>query len=424
MNEQMIRKNNMKIYPIYKMFSWDLLFYFAIIFLFLTQTKGFSASQVLLADSFYAFFRVISQIFCVKIVDLLGKQKSLLLGNLLVAISILLLILGNKFSFLIFLYFIEAIGFNLKSICGPTILSDSIPESSSSSKIYAKIDGKGSSFYYMFNAISFVIAGFLYVVNPYIPIILCFVCCLISTIISLGFNEPINKPKEKSVGFIEYYKDLLEVSKKIMKSKRLKSLLIIALIFWGVLSVSTTIRSSILVDIGVSEQYFGIIIGAMQVISSICAMKQDFFHKTFKNRLLSWFSLSVSVSFIITGLLVICNINFMVSLLSVLSTIFILGIVKGPYPTLIQKYLDSFSNSDVNTKIFALKSLVENLGRILLSFLAAILLDITTTSYTFVIMGCILFIIFIFLLDYMKNKVGLKPEEYPEEDLIFSNENK
>lgn len=424
MNEQMIRKNNMRIFPIYKMFAWDLLFYYAIIFLFLTQVKGFSASEILLADSIYAIFRVVFQIPCVNIVDLLKKQKSLLLGNLLVSIGMILLIVGNGLPCLIFLYLIQAIGYNLKGICEPTILSDSIPESSSSSKIYSKIDGKGSSFYYMFNAISFFATGFLYVVNPYIPMILCLVCCLISTIISLAFNEPTTSSVQakKSVGFIEYYKDILCTSKKIIKSKRLKSLLIISLIFWGILSVSTTLRSSILVDIGVPEQYFGIIVGIMQIVSSITALKQDWFHKKFRNRLLSWFSLSMATSFILTGLLVVCNINFTVSLISVLFTIMLLGIVKGPYPTLIQKYLNSFSNPNVNTQIFAIKSLVENLGRILLSLLASFLLSITTTSYAFIIIGCILFIIFIFLLDYMKTKVGLKPEEYPEEDLVFSDE--
>ena len=33
------RKKNVRIFPIYKMLSWDLLFYFPIIFLFLTQVK-------------------------------------------------------------------------------------------------------------------------------------------------------------------------------------------------------------------------------------------------------------------------------------------------------------------------------------------------------------------------------------------------
>ncbi len=426
MNEQMIRKNNMRIFPIYKLFAWDLLFYYAISFLFLTQVKGFSASEILIADSFYAIFRVVSQIFCVKIVDSFGKQKSLLVGNLLVTISILGIILGKGLLLLIILYFIQAIGYNLKALCEPTILSDSIPKSSYSSKIYSKIDGKGSSFYYVFDALSAITTGFLYVLNPYIPMIMCFVCCVISTILTLAFSEPVidykSTKKDKSVGFIAYYKDILITFKQIIKSNRLKSLLLFALCFWAILSVSLTLRSSILVDIGIPEQYFGIITSAMQIIASISSMKQHWFHKKLRNRALSWFSLSIALSFILTGLLVTLNISFTVSITTCLTTIMLIGVIKGPYFTLIQRYLNSFSNPNVNTKIFAVKSLLENLGRVILSFFASFLLSITTTSYAMIIIGCIFFVIFVFLLDYMKTKVGLKPEEYPKEDLIFSDE--
>lgn len=425
MNEQMIRKNNMRIFPMYIMFSWDLLFHYAIIFLFLTQVKGFSASQVLLADSFYAIFRVTLQIPCVNIVDSFGKQKSLLLGNALVTTSILLLTIGNGFSLLIFSYIIQAIGYNFKGLCEPTLLHDSIPQSSSSSNIYSKIDGKGISLYYIFDAISSITTGFLYVLNPYIPMIMCIVCCLISTIISLAFNEPNIKTKQEkkeSTHFIAYYKDILTTFKQIIKSNRLKSLLVFSLCFWGILSIFGTLRSSILVDIGLPEQYFGIIIAIMQIMSSISARNQHWFHKKFKNRVLTYFALSISSSFILTGLLVVCNISFVASLIITLLTIILVGIIKGPYFTLMQKYFNSFSNPDINTKIFAVKSLLENIGRVLLSLFASFLLSITTTSYTFIIIGCIFFIIFIFLLEYMKTKVGLKPEEYSKEDLIFSNE--
>ena len=85
-----------------------------------------------------------------------------------------------------------------------------------------------------------------------------------------------------------------------------------------------------------------------------------------------------------------------------------------------QRYLNSFSNPSVNTKIFAVNSLLENFGRVSISLFASFSLGITTTAYTFVIIGCIFFVIFIFLLDYMKSKVGLKPEEYSEEDLVFT----
>ncbi len=424
MNEQTIRKNNMKIFPIYKMFAWDLLFHYAIIFLFFTQVKGFSASQVFIGDSFYAFFRVVFQIFCINITDLIGKQKSLLLGNLLVTISLVLYILANNLSILIIANFIQAVGYNFKGLSEPTILSDSIPKSSFSSSIYSKINGKGNSLYYIFDSISSAVTGFLYVLNPYIPMILCLICSLIATIISLNFeNPPVEKVNtQKSNVFFGYYKDLFTVFKNIGKSNRLKSLLIFSFFFGAILSTFPTLRSDILVYIDVPEQYFGLILAVMQIVSSLTAKKQYLFHNKLKNRTLSWFSLSTVIAFIITGLLVTCNISFTVSLVSTLITILLVGFVKGPYYTLIERYLNSFSNHTVNTKIFAIKSLLENLGRVLLSFFASFLLNFTTISYSFVIIGCIFFIIFIFLLNYMKTKVGLKPEEYPKEDLIFSSE--
>ena len=76
--EKIIRakKYNSKIFPIYKMFSWDLLFYYSIIFLFLTQTKGFTASNVLFVDAFYPLFKLLLQIPCVNIVESFGKRKN------------------------------------------------------------------------------------------------------------------------------------------------------------------------------------------------------------------------------------------------------------------------------------------------------------------------------------------------------------
>lgn len=410
MNEQMIRKNNMKIYPIYQMFSWDLLFYYAIIFLFLTQVKNFSASNVLIVDFFYAIFRIIFQFFCINIVDLIGKQKSLLVGNILATISVLFLILGNSFWFIIFAFLIQAIGFNLKGLCEPTILSDSIPKSSFSSNIYSKIYGKGSSYYFIFDAISSVATGFLYVLNPYIPLIMCFACCLASTIISLRFENPTthNKEKTKKSDLVTYYKDTLIVFKQIVKSNRLKSLLIFSLFYWAFFSVFGTLRSSILVDLSIPEQYFGIIVAASQIISSIASQKYDWFHKKFKNRVLTWISIPLVVSLILTGLIVICNINYILSIITVLLTIILFGIIKGPYFTLLQRYFNSFSNPNVNAKIFAVKSMAENLGRVVLSLFASFLLNITTTSYVFVIIRLYLFYPFCFSFRLYENKSWIK----------------
>ena len=58
---QMMRKTNMRIFPIYKRLAWDYLFFYTIDFLFLTQVKGISSADVMLKSTFYAFFSIILQ---------------------------------------------------------------------------------------------------------------------------------------------------------------------------------------------------------------------------------------------------------------------------------------------------------------------------------------------------------------------------
>ena len=52
------RKQNMKLYSLYRAISIDLIFYYAIEFLFLTQVKHLSSSDVVLGGAFYAIFIV------------------------------------------------------------------------------------------------------------------------------------------------------------------------------------------------------------------------------------------------------------------------------------------------------------------------------------------------------------------------------
>ena len=84
MEESVGLEKNLKLYPIYKMFSWDLLFYYAIIFLFLLKAKGLSASEIFFADAFYPIFKLLFQFRCIRISDYLGKRKAILIGNIFV----------------------------------------------------------------------------------------------------------------------------------------------------------------------------------------------------------------------------------------------------------------------------------------------------------------------------------------------------
>lgn len=154
------QKYNMKLFSIYKMCSWDLLFFYAIQFLFFTQIKGISASSVLFADSFYPIFKFIFQVPCLAIINKLKIKNSLILGNTLVTLGILSYIIGDGISSIIISNFMQAIGYNLKGTVETDLLYSSIPKTEERGKTFSKIDGKSSSYYYYFDAITSIISRF------------------------------------------------------------------------------------------------------------------------------------------------------------------------------------------------------------------------------------------------------------------------
>lgn len=426
MNLEEKRKKNTKLYPIYKMFAWDLLFYYAVSFLFLTDVKGFSSADVVLLDvSIYTLFKFISQLPATILTDKLGKRTSLIVGNSFICISIFFILLCTNLYWLALAEFFMAFGYVVKSIAEPNILYDALPSSEERRKQFSKLDGRGSSFYYYFNAISALVTGFLYLLNPYLPIVLCFLICVFATYLSTQFcslhstQVASQSPKvpKASQRLQEYFKQLRYIFRHIFKSKRLKCLIVFYALFQTLISVTKTLDRSLLTDLQVSPAYFGIIYAALSILSGVASYSQNIFHRTLRNRVLTVFSVFFIGSCFISGLMVIMGVPFSVSIVLILLSFAVRDIIKGPFYTLYKRYLNSFSTSTVRTKIYSATYLFENLCGALIAFFISRLLEFTSTSVAFVVLASSYTIAFIFLLHYMKSHVGLKPEEYRKEDI-------
>lgn len=415
---------NMKIFPIYKALAWDALFYYAIEFLFLTQMKGLSVAQILFADAFYPIFKFILEIPCDIIVDKLGKRRSLILGNLFTVGDTLFLILANNIYMIIFAWFLSAFGYCLKGLTESNLLYDSIPKSDTRGETFSKIDGRASSIYYCFDAISGLTTGFLFVINGYLPIVMCLIIAIISLLISFNFKE-VDDSKTSSDdsnhnSVKEILSDLKTATKFVVKSNRLRSLIIFDSVFCSLLAMYSTLRSSILTDIHLPDQYFGIVYAGLQLMSGIGSANQDKLHNRYKNKTLSVLSICTTISFIIIGLSTVIGLNFGLALEIILLMSALQYAIKGPYYTLARRYLSNFTTSSMRTKISLINDFSYSVFKAILYFICSALLEITTTSYVYIIIGCVFTVFFIFLLDYMKNTVGLKPEEYDKKDIEFA----
>lgn len=413
-------EHNVKLYPIYKMFSWDLLFYYSISFIFLTQIKGFSASNILLGEAFYHICKIISQVPLIALIRKLGKRKSLIFANIINAFSVLCCIIAKNIAYIFLAQFFSAIAFNTKGLVESNLLYDCLPKNEKRGHAFSRIDGKGNSLYYYTEAIAAVLSGFLYIINGYIPFILCFICCLISVGISVAFKETEkDKIQQHTTTTKEYLKDLQKSFKYMLQSDRLKYLFVFGAIFSAVLTVLVSPRSSILKQIGLPEQYFGVVFAGLGIISGISAKNQNKIHNKYRNKTLSVLSIPTTISCIIIGFWVSGNFSFVTTLVVILALYIIQDISKGAFHTLIKRYLNNFTNSNWRNKIISAYNFIENIAKGVLALIAAWLLKITNGANVVLIIGCISTIAIVLLLDSMRNKVGLKPEEYKKEDIEF-----
>lgn len=410
------KKNNIKLYPIYRIFSWDLLFYYAIIYLFLTIEKGISAAQVLQFDAFYILFKFLMQIPCTLLIQKIGKRKSIILANLVLAIHVLIIMFAINFEMLLVSQLLCAFSFIIKATCESDMLYDSLEHGEKRGTTFAKIDGKANSRYYYIDAISAVLSGFLFVVNSYIPMVLCFIILLITFFLSTKFEE-IHSEKGK-MQIREEIKNIKYGFRNIFKSKRLKSLLLFNATFVALIKILQNLRNTVLIEIGMPEQYFGVIFAILGIISGIAARNQGKIHKKYRNKTLMFLSIPTAVSCLMIGVILLCNFEMSVTTILILALFIIQYIMKGPYYVLIKQYFNNFTNSEKRIKISTANNLCENAIASCLVFGASYILDLIYIDYTMVIVGCIAIIGFVLLLDYMRGTVGLRPEEYDRKEIL------
>lgn len=414
------RKQNMKIYSIYRAISMDLIFFYAIDFLFLTQVKHISASDVVLKSSFYALFMIILQIPANVLIDKMGTRRCTILANIFNTMYLLIIMFAKDLQALIIAEFFSALCFSIKDISDTTLLNMSIPEGDKKGEIFSKIEGKGSKNYYYINALTAICSGFLYTINPYIPIICSIIITIIATILSSGFQEieiPDNSIEKKNFSINEYMTDLKHSFKFIIKSHRLRSLILYSGIMWGTFCLASTYRTSLLKEVGISATWIAIIAALVGIASGIGSKNQLKLHKLFKNKTLSVIAIITAIMIWLTGIVGLSRLS--TNTIMILVTIFymIVNINKGSFGVLMTRYLSNFTNAQILPKIYSINAVSRNLFRMLIGFLGSYLLSITNTANATILTGIIFMIVTISLISYMKTRTGLKPEEYKKEDI-------
>jgi len=182
--------------------------------------------------------------------------------------------------------------------------------------------------------------------------------------------------------------------------------------------VIISLRSSFLEEIGLPEQYFGIVFCIFQILAATSTRMSNKIHNKFKNHTLAVLCLPVAISCIIIGFIGYTKISI-VSFIIILILFSIQNMSKGPYNSLTSRYFNNFTNSKVRVRFHTIKNLAYDLTTIIFSLICSMILNIATAANTLIIIGCISTAALVLLLDYMRDKVGLAPEKYDITDTKY-----
>lgn len=418
-----IRRTNAKLYPIYKMVSWDLLFFYSIEFLFYTITKKVTASEILIINGLYLLFRNLGQIIAVSITDYLGKRKSIILGNLLLICYMLILLLMPGAISIILADLIFAIGYDIKTIAESNLLYDSVATKGGDG-LYSKLEAKGGSWYYILDGIASLIAGYLFVMNNYLPMFICLGFIITSTILSFGFKDiyEVKKENREKDGFRntikEYRHDLKKSFKFILKSKRMKAYVLFQMVLYSLISIIDTYQGDLLTDIGIGEEQFSMIFAILTLIGGISISLKRPIEKNFKNRTLSFISLLyIGACIIIGGISTIYANQAIIPIILIMYAI--QKMCTSIWYILEAKYLKNFTTEEMRNKITFTYEFIGGIAASTFSILGGLLLEIINVENAFLVVGIISLVIMIIVLSYMRTRFGLNPEEYKKEDLEF-----
>lgn len=415
--ETKAKRKNAKLFPIYKMFSWDLLFFYSTQYLFYTMVKGITAGEILKLDAFFPLFIIVMQLPAAICADFLGRKKSLVIGNIIMVIYIFLLILLPGMIGIFIANIIYAFGYSLRGIQATNILYDSTATKGGEG-LYPKINGKGATGYYILDGIASLTAGYLFVINGYLPMIICLIFTIIATIISTRFQDIyINQLEENEVSNkIKEYKEDFKISiKNIMTSKRLRALLIFMGIFNAFITITGTYRGNILPELEVKPEVFSMINAILTFIAGIATIFQDKIHKKFRNKSFAFLSLTFVISIIIIGILLFTGSTKILPIILILFAV--RNITMSNYYVLSERYSKNFSTAKTRSRISFATEFTTNIIEAIAVFLAGMLLDATNIRFATIFIGLAFLMLFVLGLDYMRTRVGLKPKEYDKKDI-------
>ena len=121
----------------------------------------------------------------------------------------------------------------------------------------------------------------------------------------------------------------------------------------------------------------------------------------------------------ISGFAATLNISAYIVLAIIILMYIVKYVVVGLYNVLLIKYLSNFTNSQIDTKIFAIISFCTAVTSAVAGIFASKLIENSNTAEAMIIFGAFSAVALTIALLYMKNRFGLEPSKYSDLEVKY-----
>ena len=391
----MILSKNIKIYYMYSTFA-ELLILGPILVLFLIA-KGLSFTEIMILQSIAAISVILFEVPTGVTADKLGRKLTLIMGSALWAISLTIYILGSNFIVFALAEVIFSLGATFKSGADVALIYDTL-KSNGQEKEFQAIEGHARSLALYAQAIGSVIAGFVYEVNIYLPMVISIGFMLVTIIITSGFKEPPSS-LSKRISIKVYYEQIKNSGSYILKHEKLKALILYSMIFFVFYRTGFWYFQPYMENVDIPVKYFGIIFFVFNVTAALASKYSHYFMEKTKPKTLTIMSALLIISFILLGTITVW-IGFVAILFQQLA--------RGVYRPVMNKYLNKHIPSDKRSTVLSFQSLANNLTVALAFPFMGKLKDSLDIFNTHLILALLMIILTFISLRYMNSRLGLK----------------
>lgn len=346
----------------------DLIFMAIIDTLFLTIVKGLSASEITLFTTIPAAIGILIQPYILKIIHKVGNTASVRISAVALLISSILITFGNAFFVLVCGKLFYEVAFVFQNMSNIMLKNNLIY--AKRKEEYVSVRNKSTIAYAVITAIVAFIAGYLFNINAYLPMILNIIICLICCLIAFNMKDITKNDKISE--------------KKIQKAHSTKMSIIVYVcilsyaFFYTAVNIGQSngklfiqYQLSDCFDTQATAAYFGMIISVSRIVRIISNVLFDKVYKILKDKInIALCGIFIfAFIFIAMGSLVTANLYLKFGLMS--GGFCIILAVRDPFKIYIQDLILRVSKPEEQQSLMAHLELARKIGQTLMGFVVS-----------------------------------------------------